>query len=134
MSTPRRLTLEILPERYAIWQLPAGEPLPDPADLLSVTSVEGNRSVVSTEAAVPAAADAVTGYRCLRLQGEFPLEETGILSRLSTPLAHSGIPLFVISTFATDYLLLRECDIPKARRALAADDIAILPPERGGVS
>jgi len=127
MATGRRLTLEILPGRFAIWRLAPEERLPDLSGVFSLTCAGTDRSVVLAEEAVPPGAQAASGYRCLRLQGEFPLEETGVLAQLSAPLAESGIPLFVISTFTTDYLLLREVDMSRAREALSPRGIQLLP-------
>jgi hypothetical protein len=127
MSTPGALTLEILPGRYALWQLPPDTPLPPPGQVFSITCSGNDRSIVSLETDVPPGVRAARGYRCLRLQGNFPLDEIGILARLSAPLARSGIPLFVVSTVLTDYLLLREGDIGPARAALAAQHIMVLP-------
>lgn len=129
MSTPGALTLEILPGRFALWQVPQDEPLPPSGTVLSITCTGNERSVVSLDTDVPPGVRATSGFRCLRLQGNFPLEEVGILARLSAPLARSGIPIFVISTVLTDYLLLRESDIEPARTALAAQDIVVLPGE-----
>jgi len=130
MATGRRLSLEILPGRFAIWRLAPEEEVPDLSGFFSLTCVGSDRSVVLAEEEVPTGAQAAGGYRCLRLQGEFPLEETGVLAQLSAPLAESGIPLIVISTFTTDYLLLREVDMPMARNALSSRGIQILPPLR----
>ena len=43
---------------------------------------------------------------------------TGVLAGLTAPLAAAGISIFAISTYDTDYLLVREDDLARAVRAL----------------
>ena len=49
----------------------------------------------------------------------FPAWVTGALSSIATPLADAGIGIFAVSTYDTDYLLLREGDRARAREILA---------------
>ena len=55
------------------------------------------------------------------MQGPLDLSETGILSSLTLPLARSGISIFSLSTYDTDYLLVREGDLLKAVETLVSD-------------
>jgi hypothetical protein len=50
--------------------------------------------------------------------GSLPLEATGILYSLAEPLAKAGVPIFAVSTFNTDYLLVRDRDIGRAEEAV----------------
>jgi hypothetical protein len=43
---------------------------------------------------------------------------TGILASIALPLAGSGVSIFVVSTYDTDYLLVQERDLERARDAL----------------
>ena len=63
---------------------------------------------------VPLGVVAENGWRCLRLEGPLPFEMTGVLAALSAPLAEAGIPIFVISTYDTDYLLVKSGDLDRA--------------------
>ena len=48
------------------------------------------------------------GVRRLRqLEGPFPFALTGVLASFLDPLARSGVPIFAISTFDTDYILVK---------------------------
>lgn len=51
--------------------------------------------------------------------GTIDFSVVGVLASLVTPLAEAGISVFTISTFDTDYLLVKEKDVPKACRVLA---------------
>lgn len=52
------------------------------------------------------------------MAGPLDLSEVGILAGLSAPLAEAGVCLFALSTFDTDYLLVRSEDLQRARLAL----------------
>ena len=58
------------------------------------------------------------GFRALRVEGSLSFEATGVLASLANPLATAGVPIFVISTFDTDYVLVREDAISVAIEAL----------------
>ena len=52
------------------------------------------------------------------MEGPLDFALTGILARLTAPLAAAGVPVFALSTFDTDYLLVREADVEAAVEAL----------------
>jgi len=103
-----------------VWRLPPEAPTPpaDTGNFLSITRTADELSIVSSTVAVPAGAPAETGWRCLGVVGPLAFELTGILAALAVPLARSGIPIFVISTFDTDYLLVRSHHLDRACTAL----------------
>jgi len=74
--------------------------------------------VVCEAESVPAEIKADRGWACLKLQGPFPFSETGILSSFIGPLAANAIPIFAISTYDTDYVLIKEEFVEKALSTL----------------
>lgn len=84
----------------------------------SVTRTSDELSIVCAEEVVPAGTNAVRGWLCLKLEGPFAFSETGILSSFLAPLAESGIGIFAISTFDTDYVLIQVQSWSKASEAL----------------
>lgn len=52
-------------------------------------------------------------WAAFKLVGQFDFDETGILSRLICPISESGLGVFVVSSFDTDYLLIQEKDLPQ---------------------
>ena len=60
------------------------------------------------------------GWRAFRIQGVLDFSLIGILSKLSAILAGNGIGIFAVSTFNTDYILVREDDFDRAMNVLAA--------------
>ena len=67
---------------------------------------------------VPEELNAERNWRALKVKGPLDFSLTGILSSLLTPLANAGIPVFAISTFDTDYLLLKQDQLREAIRLL----------------
>lgn len=116
----RSLRLETLPGLFAICRLPAGSTVPSWATgrLVSITRTSDEVSIVCPESAVPAGVRHHGGYRALRVEGTLDLNLVGVLAALATPLAAAGVPIFVISTFDTDYLLVEGSSFELAASAL----------------
>lgn len=110
------LELEVHPAALAVCRLDASAPVPtwvtDTADpLISVTRTPDELSIVVPEAAVPGSVRAETGWRALSVEGPLAFSMTGVLASLAVPLADAGIPIFVVSTYDTDWLLVKEDDL-----------------------
>ncbi len=65
------------------------------------------------------------GWRCLRVVGTIPFSVVGVLASLTAPLAKSGISVFAVSTFDTDYLFVKENDLAVALAVLRRQGHAI---------
>ena len=123
----KALRLTVLPGEFSVWRLAANERLPsiEGGSFLSMTRTDDELSVVSASADVPAGARAETGWRCLRVEGPLPFEMTGVLADLSAPLAMAKIPIFVVSTYDTDYLLVKAVELENACSALRHEGFVI---------
>ena len=86
----------------------------------SVTRSDTELSIVCREEDVPSDASAERGWCALELAGPLDFSLTGVVAALVTPLADAEVPIFVLSTFETDYLLVREHDLPRSVDALGA--------------
>jgi hypothetical protein len=119
---PRALRLVLQEERLAICRLPPDGSLPDwfpgRGPIASMTLTEEELSLVVNDADLPAGVSAQRGWRAFKVLGPLDFALTGVLATLSGALAQAGISLFALSTFDTDYILVREGDVPAARRAL----------------
>ena len=69
---------------------------------------------------MPDAAPAERGWLALKLEGPFPFSMTGVLASFLQPLAEARIPIFAISTFDTDYVLIKRENLKQAVGALGA--------------
>lgn len=119
--TMQKLQLAVLPDCFAICKLDKGAAIPawvTAGDLFSVTRTGDELSIVCPEAAVPGDIQCERGWRCLRVAGTMPFSVVGVLASLVASLAQAGISVFAISTFDTDYLLVKERDFEKAIAAL----------------
>lgn len=118
----RNLTLELLFEAFAVAQLGGGSQVPAWAHngaLASVTRTPTELSIVCAEASVPSDVRAQRSFRCLRIVGPIDFSEIGVLESLARPLAKTGISIFALSTYETDYLLVAALDIERALSALS---------------
>src|SRR5207245_7669555 len=89
-------------------------------DLFSVTRTDDELSVVCRHEAAPGGVFCERGWHCLRVAGSMPFTLVGVLASLTAPVARAGVGVFAISTFDTDYLLVKARDMPKAVAALSA--------------
>jgi hypothetical protein len=80
-------------------------------DLFSITRTADELSVVCRQEAVPEGIPCARGWRCLRVAGTIPFSVVGVLASLTAPLAEAGVSVFAISTFDTDYLLVKAADL-----------------------
>lgn len=129
----RPLRLTALEGELAIWRLPPGAPTPTvaPGVFLSIARTSDELSIVSASTSVPDGVDAEVGWRCLKVEGPLAFEMTGVLAALSAPLAKAGVPIFVVSTYDTDYLLVKTAHLDRACSTLRADghEISVETPE-----
>ena len=86
--------------------------------LVSVTHTADELSVVCPLSEVPAGITFEAGWRAFRVEGKQDFSAVGILSSILSPLAAAGISIFSISTFDTDYILVRASVLEKARNVL----------------
>src|SRR5687768_10878536 len=118
-----RFPLTLLAEAFAVCKLdPDGEP-PDLLEMAgafsSVTRTADELSVVCAEPDVPDDAVKVErGFRAFKLEGPVPFTTIGVVSGLTRPLAEAGISVFVVSTFDTDYLMVKAEAVDRASRLL----------------
>jgi hypothetical protein len=116
-----RLSLVILRDSFAVCKLRADEDIPSWAlsgSFCSLTRAPEELSIVCPQELVPEAVQAVRGWRSLKVEGKLDFTLVGILSSLTSSLAHAGIVVFVISTYDTDYVFVKESDLDRAVAAL----------------
>ena len=117
----RTLKFSRVPGSFAICRLAANTAIPDWAlrgEFFSVTSTTDEVSIVCSDAMVPPTVPHEGEWTCLKLEGPFLFSETGILSSFIQPLAEHAIPIFALSTFDTDYVLVKHAWVEKAMVAL----------------
>lgn len=106
-----KLTLSILPNHFAICRLSPDADIPawsKNTEFYSITHSRDELSVVCFNENAPLDVQAERDWRALRIEGPLDFSLTGILACLLGPLAEAEISVFAISTYDTDYVLVRE--------------------------
>lgn len=119
-----KLTLKLYKELYGVCKHNPLEQIPVWAfqsDFFSITKTSEELSIVCTQSSIPEYFSCERGWKILKIEGTLDFSLIGILSSISTILANQEISIFAISTFDTDYILVKENDVPKAVHALAAN-------------
>jgi uncharacterized protein len=110
---PQRHQLKFrwLPAPFAVLRLAPDSAIPDWAtkgEFTSITRTADEISIVCPAENVPATLDTPQRWICLKLEGPFPFSMTGVLLSFIEPLSAAGVPIFAISTYETDYVLIQE--------------------------
>ena len=88
----------------------------------SVTKTENELSVVCSELIEVKSLQSSKGWKCIKVKGPLDFNLTGILAGISDILTRGNISIFAISTFDTDYILVRSQDLSSARNKLRKAD------------
>ncbi len=115
----------VLAERLAVCQLASDAGIPawtleDDGRFSCVVRTPEELSIVSAEDRIPDVVRAERGWLALKLEGPFPFSMTGVLASFLQPLAEAQIPIFALSTFDTDYVLVKRESVAAAVVALGA--------------
>jgi uncharacterized protein len=119
----RRLRLRTIPGEFAVCRLGPADSIPHWASgggFVSITRTAEGLSIVCDQEAIPAGVRHDSGWGCFQLQGPIPFSEIGVLASLVQPLAHAGISVFAVSTFDTDYILVKRDRVAAALAAWIA--------------
>lgn len=122
------ISLRLLPEPYTVHRLPADAAAPQIAAgqrLFALLHSPDEWSVVCHSALDLPGSRRETGWRCLMVSGPLDFALTGIVAALTVPLAAAAVPVFVVSSFDTDYLLVKEQDLVRALDAWRDQNIAV---------
>jgi hypothetical protein len=104
------MTLNILPQIFTICRLDPGTEIPSwikQSIFFSISKSSEELSIVCEERLVPTGIKSESSWRALQVKGPLDFSLTGILSSIAKPLADSKISIFSISTFDTDYVLVK---------------------------
>ena len=118
------LPLVLLPDTLAICRLEADAPVPgwvnDSGGFVTVSRTTEELSITALQRVVPPEVRCERDYQAFRVRGPLPLDLIGILAAIANPLADAGLGIFAISTFDTDYVLVKSRDLAVAVAALEA--------------
>ncbi len=120
------MKLEVLPHDFTVCKVADYRGIDLAAPFVFTGATDAEKSLVCPTPLVPAATlSREDGWRAFRVAGPLDFALVGILARISGALAAEGIGLFAVSTFDTDYILVKAPDLDRALAALRAAGYAI---------
>ena len=117
------LKFSVLPGSFAVCQLPRDSAIPPWANTGAFFTVTRSADELSVVCAAESAPDGIKHekpWTCLKLAGPFPFQMTGVLASFLETLADAEVPIFAVSTYDTDYVLIKQADATRALAALTA--------------
>ena len=123
------LTFKLIDEKYAVCRLSANDKLPDWCpleDFVSITKTEDELSIVCKEKYVSENVTSERDWRILKILGPLDFSLVGILSKITSTLALHSISVFAISTYDTDYILVKDSTISKTIEVLEKEGYKII--------
>ncbi|ABV87316.1 ACT domain-containing protein [Shewanella pealeana] len=123
------MTLAIHPELYTIHSFSSESIIP--ADIFQqemffIGKTKDEISVVVSSTLVLDSIEQEEDWRCLEVLGPLGFSMTGILANVSGTLADKQISIFAISTFDTDYILVKKDTLTEATKALKKKNYQII--------
>ena len=118
----KTFVISVLKDDYKVCRMNAFDGVPDWAletPVSSVTRTAEELSIVCPDSVAPKELQSEQEWKCLKIHGPLGFEEVGIISGLTKVLADANISVFVMSTFETDYILVKRMNIEKAAKVLA---------------
>jgi hypothetical protein len=117
------LTLTLLGQTFTVHQLPPDADVPVNVlmnPFLTITRTEEELSLVLPDSVDFKSTRSNPGWACFRVEGPLEFSLVGILAGISSILAEAEIPIFALSTFDTDYILVKQEQAQAAGEALAS--------------
>lgn len=123
------LTMKLLKEKYGVCRLDRTEAIPEWAkssEFSSITRTQDELSIVCFEGNIPDGIKCEKDWRILKVQGPLDFSLIGILSSISSILAQKSISIFAVSTYDTDYILVKNKDLDNAIKSLAKERYEVI--------
>jgi hypothetical protein len=120
MNQPK-FVLSVLPEKLGICHFDKSSPVPEWAaniSFCSITRTKDELSIVCSQDKIPGGVMYEKDWRSFKVEGPLGFVSTGIVSSLSSSLSGAGISIFYISTYETDYVLVEDKNLEKAKNIL----------------
>jgi len=126
----KKMVMKALAGIYGVCRFDCNEVIPDWAKdsgFYSITRTFEELSIVCSQENIPDEVKCEKDWRILKVEGPLDFSLIGILSSISTVLTQNKISIFAISTFDTDYILLKDKDFDNAISALSHAGYEIIP-------
>ena len=116
-----KLNLSVLEDSFTIHRLPQNNEIPKQVfegQFYSVSKTDEELSIVCSSSVLLDSESSEAGWSCIKVLGPLDFSLTGILANISAVLAKTEISIFAISTFDTDYILVKSEKLQTAKTAL----------------
>ena len=116
-----KLKLSILEDLFTVHRFPPDHEIPKQiyeSQFYSISKTENELSIVCSSSMLLDSESSETGWSCIKVLGPLDFFLTGILADISAVLAKAEVSIFAISTFDTDYILVKSEKLPVANEAL----------------
>lgn len=120
----KKLTLKLLKDTCGICRLEKDSQIPSWAfdgEFYSITKTDDELSIVCLEKNIPSDVKYESGWKVFKIQGSLDFSLIGILSKISGLMAENNISIFAVSTYDTDYILIKEEKLENAVKVLEND-------------
>ena len=115
------MELQIMPQAMTVCRVASEAELRLDGDLVFIGKTDEEYSLVCPTDCVPEdTVEREDGWRCFRIRGVLDFSLIGVLAKISAILAENAIGIFVVSTFNTDYVLVKAENFDLAMSLLAA--------------
>jgi uncharacterized protein len=120
-SQSKKLPLSILPNSLAVCRFDKDTEIPSwvfKSSFYTISKTTDELSVICDQSLVPAEVKKQDNWRAFKVEGPLDFVQIGIISSLARPLAENKIPIFAVSTYDTDYLLVENKYFEQAKLVL----------------
>ncbi len=112
-----RLNLTIMKETFSVYRLKPGALIPDWAaegPFTTITRTPAETSIITLQGKAPGGTTEESDWRCIEVEGPLPFTLIGLLASILVPLAQAEISIMAVSTFDTDYVLVKDRNLEAA--------------------
>ncbi len=125
-----KLQLSILESFFTIHRFSTNHEIPNQiyeSQFYSINKTDEELSIVCSSSTQVNSEKSDTDWSCIKIEGPLDFSLTGILAKISTILAEAEISIFAISTFDTDYILVKSEKLPFAKKVLLKSGYTFIP-------
>lgn len=120
------MRIEVLEPEFTVCRVTDYSEVDLEGEFVFTGSTDGERSLVCPTTAVPSnTVSREDGWRAFRIVGQLDFSLVGVLASITSTLAAEGIPVFAVSTFDTDYILVRSRDLSDAEDTLRSSGFEV---------
>lgn len=119
--TQNSIGFVLIDEKFGICRLKANEKLPEwviSSSIFSITRTKEELSVICPVNVIPENIECEINWNCFKVKGPLDFDQIGILSKISNTLYENEISIFVMSTYDTDYIFVKQKNCKAAFYAL----------------